>query len=481
MRRTFQAIGALSAAEATLPALDEDWLLGIFYGHAAIRVDLLCEWVERVPGTDPAAMADQTFSAIPDGYVSGARYYPRVLRRSLVPFIQGRRLILEDHARMAAFHAQAIPAIAQATEIASRKWLQHGIDAWSESLYRQTLVTMGTVQPVADRLITLAGGVDVSGQELMAGYGGHEETRAVSDAWACSRGRLDLATFIERHGYHGWRSGELSSTVWREDHPPVHKLIESYRAKNEDADPDRAEHERTKRRRGLEAAFLSALPRSRRPQGRVVLALAARYVPLRGVGKVSFLRGVDISRAASRRLGTPLAENGRLDDPEDVFYLTRDELLETWPADARDLVASRREQRRSYDQLAIPQSFVGIPPAEAPEVDSDAETITGTPAGPGIVEGLARVVTNSQDAHVEEGEILIAHDTDPGWASLMFLSAGLVADIGGIMSHTAVVARELALPCVVNTKHASRILKTGDRIRVDGTRGHIQILDRSLT
>lgn len=481
VRRTFHMIGALSAGEATLPSAEEDWLLGIFYGHAAIRVDLLCEWVERVPGTDPMAMAEQTFSAIPEGYTSRAqyRYYPRVLTRSLVPFIHGRRLILEDHARMAATHAQAIPAIPQASEAASRKWLHLGITAWSESLYRQTLVTMGTVQPVADRLITLADRVGVSGQELMAGYGGHEETRAVNDAWACSRDRLDLATFIQRHGYHGWRSGELSSKVWREDHAPVHKLIDSYRAKSEDADPQIAEQQRMQRRRELEAAFLAALPLTRRPQGRLVLALAARYVPLRGVGKVSFLRGVDIARAASRRLGALLAQDGQLDHPEDVFYLTRDELLGTWPTNAKQLVATRRERRSRYNQLAIPQSFAGVPATETPVIDPNAETISGTAAGPGVVEGLARVVTNPEDAHVEEGEILVAHDTDPGWASLMFLSAGLIADIGGIMSHTAVVARELAIPCVVNTKHASRTINTGDRIRLDGNSGHIQILQRS--
>jgi pyruvate,water dikinase len=380
---------------------------------------------------------------------------------------------------MAAMHAQAIPAIAEASETAARAWLQRGIAAWSESLYRQTLVTMGAVQPVADQLITLADTVGISGQELMAGYGGHEETRAVNDAWACSRDRLELATFIQRHGYHGWRSGELSSKVWREDHSPVHKLIDGYRAKSDDADPEHGEQQRMKRRRELEAAFLRALPATRRPRGRLVLELAARYVPLRGVGKVSFLRGVDIARAASRRLGVLLAQDGRLQDPEDVFYLTRDELLGTWPSIAQDLVASRRERRTRYDQLAIPQSFRGVAPTTTPEIDSDTETIDGTAAGPGVVEGLARVITNPDDAHVEEGEILIAHDTDPSWASLMFLSAGLVADIGGIMSHTAVVARELAIPCVVNTKHATRTLKTGDRIRLDGTRGQVHILHRA--
>lgn len=82
-------------------------------------------------------------------------------------------------------------------------------------------------------------------------------------------------------------------------------------------------------------------------------------------------------------------------------------------------------------------------------------------------------------AELEPGEILVARDTDPAWASLMFLSAGLIADIGGVMSHTAVVARELGLPCVVSTRNATRILHTGDRVRLDGTHGSVRIVERA--
>jgi len=480
VRRAFQTIGALSAHEATMPDRIEDSVIGVFYGHAAIRVDLLCQWVERVPGTDGEAMARDAFSAVPEGYVSRAqpRYYPRVLARSLVPFFVGPRLIVEDQRRVEGLYEQALAAIPEASEQACRRWLAVGAASWKESLYRQVLVTLGTIQPMMDRLISLADQAGVSGQELMAGYGGHEETQAVTDAWACSRGQLDVDAFTARHGFHGWRSGELSATVWREDNTPVHQLVDRYKSKDDDADPAQAEHARATRRAALEADFLAKLPRARRAPARIVLKLAARYVPLRGVGKVSFLRGVDIVRAAARRLGELLAADGRLDDPGDVFYLTFQELEVGLPDNARELIAARRADRARYEQLAVPQSFRGYPQTGLPPIDPDAELIEGTAAGPGIVEGLARVVVSPEHAPVEEGEILIAHDTDPSWASLMFLSAGLVADIGGIMSHTAVVARELSIPCVVNTKHASRSLQTGDRIRLDGTRGLVEILER---
>jgi len=481
MRRTFNSIGALSSQEAVLPARREDSLIGIFYGHSAIRVDLLCEWVERIPGTDSAAMAEQTFSAVPEGYVSRAqrRYYPRVAARSLTPFVKGPRLILEDYEHVELIYADAMRILPTASDDVCRRWLFDGAALWSESLYRQALVTLGTVQPAADLLIRLADLAGVSGHELMAGYGGHLETQMVIDAWACSRDELDIDTFVARHGYHGWRSGEISSKVWREDYSPVVQLIDGYRAKPDDANPAIADCERREQRQRLEAEFLAGLPAHRRLQGRFALKMAARYVPLRGVGKVSFLRGVDIVRAAARRLGQNLSAAGVLADAEDIFYTTIEEHRAGLPANIAELIAERRRTRQRYEGLAIPQSFRGLPSIVRPHVDGDAVAIEGTGASPGVVVGLARVVTDPADAYIEEGEILVAHDTDPGWASMMFLSSGLVADIGGIMSHTAVVARELGIPCIVNTKHASRTLKTGDRIMIDGASGCIEILERA--
>jgi rifampicin phosphotransferase len=481
MRRTFNTIGALSSQEAVLPDRSEDSLIGIFYGHTSIRVDLLCSWAERIPGTDSAAMAQQTFSAVPEGYVSRAqrRYYPRVAARSLTPFVKGPRLILEDHKRVERTYAEAMRVLPTASDDICRRWLFDGAAMWSESLYRQALVTLGTVQPASDMLIRLADLAGVSGHELMAGYGGHLETQTVSDAWACSRRELDIDTFIARHGYHGWRSGEISSKVWREDRTPVLELVDQYRAKSDDANPAIGERERRERRAQLEAEFLAGLPAHRRLQGRLALKMAARYVPLRGVGKVSFLRGVDIVRGAARRLGENLAAAGVFADAEDIFFTTIEEHRAGLPANIAELIAERRRIRQRYEAMAIPQSFRGIPPIVRPHIDDNAVAIQGTGASPGVVVGLARVVTSPAEACIEEGEILVAHDTDPGWASMMFLSSGLVADIGGIMSHTAVVARELGIPCIVNTKHASRSLNTGDKIMIDGASGSIEILERS--
>ena len=105
--------------------------------------------------------------------------------------------------------------------------------------------------------------------------------------------------------------------------------------------------------------------------------------------------------------------------------------------------------------------------------------ITGIGVSAGVVEGVARVVLEPDFAEIEPDEILVSPTTNPSWSSIMFVSAGLVVDIGGALSHAAVVARELGLPCVVNTQVGSRVINTGDRLRLDGKEGTVEILERA--
>jgi len=481
MRSAFHAIGALSKAEVQLPADKKDWMLGIFYGRASLSVSMVCAWTERVPGTDPVAAAEQIFSARPKNYEPRSRwaYYPRVLAKSGLPVFRVKAMVAQDRQDAETFRAAALAELPDADRARTLALFEDALALHLRCLSTQTLLTMTVVQPIVDQLLKLASSVGVSGEELMAGYGGHDETAAVSDMWAVSRGRLDLETFIARHGFHAWAEGELSSTSWREDTAHVERLIASYAARGDDADPAIAENARMANRILLEEQFLAALPRAKRPVGRVVLKLAKTFVPPRGIAKGSFVQVLDVVRAAARRLGEHYVAAGRLDDREDVFYLVLEEIREGLPADVREVVAGRRAERAIYEAMEVPSVFDGVPVPIPIVPEQGEDVIVGTGASPGVVEGRARVVTSPDQAHVEPGEILVARDTDPSWASLMFLSSGLVADIGGVMSHTAIVARELSLPCVVNTGNASKTLRTGDLIRVNGSTGAIEVLERT--
>jgi phosphohistidine swiveling domain-containing protein len=185
-------------------------------------------------------------------------------------------------------------------------------------------------------------------------------------------------------------------------------------------------------------------------------------------------------------LGEVLAASGRLPDADLVFFFDRAELRRVvGDADVAELVDRARQRRQALpfqQALEFDDVSVGRPApilSRAPSTFTDGE-ILGRPASRGIVEGVVRVAKSIQDARdVQRGEILVAPVTDVGWTPYFTVIAALVTDIGSSVSHGAVVAREYGLPCVVNTLVATQVLKTGDRVRVDGDRGLVTRLETS--
>jgi phosphohistidine swiveling domain-containing protein len=202
---------------------------------------------------------------------------------------------------------------------------------------------------------------------------------------------------------------------------------------------------------------------------------------MRGIAKRSFLQALDVARVSARRIGEHLEREGILDAAEDVWFLTADELGGAVPTDARELVARRRDRRKTYLGLDIPSDWAGMPEPLARQTAAAAssEAIHGVGVSPGVVEGRARVLTSPDFSEVRPDEILVAPTTDPGWSSIMFISSALVVDIGGALSHAAVVAREMNIPCVVNTRNGTSRLRTGDHLRVDGSAGTVEIMQRA--
>ncbi len=108
--------------------------------------------------------------------------------------------------------------------------------------------------------------------------------------------------------------------------------------------------------------------------------------------------------------------------------------------------------------------------------DLPAGALVGLPVSAGTIEGRARIILDIADADVEAGDILVTVHTDPSWSPLFVAISGLVTEVGGLMTHGAVVAREYGLPAVVGVEHATRLIEDGQRIRVNGTDGYIEIL-----
>ena len=481
-RAAFYAMGAVPAAERCIPARAEDRFINVFYGRPAARVGYLASIGDRMPGTSAEAIATQLLGSVPPGFESRPtrRRYPMVAARLPKTFATMPTVVRRARRETDAWWRAELARTSALEADAARAQLRAAISRFERNVAIQGTALIACIQGVYDQLSRLASAIGVDSAALMCGQGSHEETAVVADLWAMSRDRLDLGRFLDRHGYHGPGEGEISGRVWRENPAPVEALLDGYRAMADDADPARSEAGRAEERRRLEASVLAALPATRRPGARAVLRLARTYLPLRGVGKVAFLQSLDVARAAARRLGGHLATSGVLSDPEDVFFLTAGELLDGLPADPAGAVAGRRARHKEYDGLRIPNMFRGDPEPEpaADRGDAASVVLSGVGASPGVVEGRVVVVTDPASAEVEPGDILVAHTTDPSWASLMFLCQALVVDIGGLLSHAAVVARELGIPCVMGTEHGTRTLRTGDRCRVDGGTGAVEVLER---
>ncbi|GGK24579.1 putative phosphoenolpyruvate synthase [Streptomyces camponoticapitis] len=182
-----------------------------------------------------------------------------------------------------------------------------------------------------------------------------------------------------------------------------------------------------------------------------------------------------------------LAEAGRLvragvlPEEEDIFYLTFQELHEVARSHQVDdgLVRRRKDAFRSYHALIPPRVLTSDGEAVTGAYRRDdvpAGALAGLPVSAGTVEGRARVVLDMAEADLEAGDILVTAFTDPSWSPLFVGIAGLVTEVGGLMTHGAVIAREYGLPAVVGVERATRLIRDGQRIRVHGTDGHVEIL-----
>ncbi|WP_327576156.1 MULTISPECIES: rifamycin-inactivating phosphotransferase [unclassified Streptomyces] len=170
-----------------------------------------------------------------------------------------------------------------------------------------------------------------------------------------------------------------------------------------------------------------------------------------------------------------------LSEKEDVFYLTFQELHDAARSHQMDdqLIHRRKEAFRSYHALTPPRVLTSDGEALTGAYRRDdvpAGALIGVPVSAGTIEGRARVILDMAEADLEAGDILVTAFTDPSWSPLFVGIAGLVTEVGGLMTHGAVIAREYGLPAVVGVEHATRLIRDGQRIRVHGTDGYVEIL-----
>jgi phosphohistidine swiveling domain-containing protein len=223
-------------------------------------------------------------------------------------------------------------------------------------------------------------------------------------------------------------------------------------------------------------------------KARRVRWLACRMRALAGLRespKFWAVRTMSLVRAALLVSGADLVQAGVLERAGDLFFLRLPELRALAAGEERGwrgLVSQRRqvyareERRAQVPRLLLSDGQAFYEGVSAPGEELDG-VLVGSPVSPGVAEGRVRVVLDPHAAQLAPGEILVCPGTDPAWTPLFLAAGGLVMETGGLMTHGSVVAREYGIPAVVGVTRASDRLKTGQRVRVDGTAGQVILLD----
>jgi pyruvate,water dikinase len=438
---------------------------GIALGRPVVSVDVSIAQVARMPGYDPDAFAEQYFGLAPTGPPTPTTTSPALLARvggkAPAALVRLGRRVERSAAESERWWSGVVGGHAPADPVALLlECRRHFVDAMAI----HTLVGM-LCQGAYERASALAGEL---APRIVSTDGALAEARVAADLWAVAHGALAMDAFVGRHGFHGPNEGELLSPSWREDPAPVLAAAEGWAGAAVDQSPDAAAARRTADRVAAQEELLGRLSRARRPGAHVLLAAARRLIGQREVGKAAFLRHLDAARFAARALGS------------DAMWCTLEELqLGTRPADAE--LTRRQARRDELLSLELPLSWVGDPEPLADSMPSPPEpagaVVVGLGASPGVVRGRARVVIDPTRLGEPIGpdEVLVARTTDPSWVTLFLTAGALVIDVGGPLSHGAIIARELGVPCVIGTGDGTTRIAEGADVVVDGTTGTVTI------
>jgi pyruvate,water dikinase len=292
-----------------------------------------------------------------------------------------------------------------------------------------------------------------------------------------------LERFLQRHGHRCMVEAELLYPRWVEAPTQVITSLATYLAMP--VAPAAVSADAARRREEATALVERQLSWWQRRSFRQTLARVQRFTRLRDNGQHYVVKLLLPMRHLYAELGARWAARGWLAAAEDIFFLVAEELTAVAAAgdpvttglDLRQRAAARRAAYEYWFTQPTPDALdaQGAPVAVAA---SSGNVLTGMAASPGQVTGRARVVlTPAEAAALQPGDILVTRATDPGWTPVFSLIGGAVLEIGGTLSHGAIVAREYGLPAVVNTPQATQRIRDGQRIEVDGTRGLVILHD----
>jgi phosphohistidine swiveling domain-containing protein len=494
-------------------------VLGFFFHRPYVNVSLLVDAASRTPGMTPDTVLEE-FVGKPDATT------PAVTVRDFMPHRVPR---LGRVAWTVLRHATALPARIEDCQRAaksdaaqvSQQWLAEASDEvllehvrMSDELGAPSVVhvwasTLASVAFTQLRRRTSSWLQDTDGalaSELVTGierlpsaepalalhalskkvaaspalaelFRGNADDATLLDALRGDPLHADLALFVQQYGHRGVAEAELNRPCWREDPTQLISLMRNNLRPGAVTQVDLRERQKRAHREAM--SRLDGLSWWRRRWLRLLIDRARVGFLQRETMKDLVIRRLDRSRLVYREINRRLVSRGLTSSPDDIFFLLWDEVKSLVNGarskeDTARVIDQRRRDYRWSRQVEVPKlqqnTARTLDGADAPA----GLKLDGMGVSPGRVTGVARVVTDPRSsAYIEPGEILVAPVTDVAWTPLFAQAAGLVVEVGGLLSHGSIVAREYGVPAVVGVAGATRTIQTGDRISLDGATGRV--------
>jgi pyruvate,water dikinase len=298
-----------------------------------------------------------------------------------------------------------------------------------------------------------------------------------------------FARVLEEYGFRGVNEWEIAAPSWEIRPDVLRRAVAAVKAGGADRDPDSV-------REAALWKFEQDGVREQFSELDLWLARCNVWMGIRERTKATCVLTINEMRLDALEIGRRLVADGRLESADQIYFLTFDEFRAAARSRVVDLVRVHARQAAKEELLRYQEPLFAIageiPPVEEWPLKSaanetvtgavDQEVVTGAAGSPGVATGRARVVLDAYaDDPTEPGEVLVAPITDPGWLPLFVGAVAVVCDMGGELSHTMIVSRDLGIPAVVGAVGATSAIKTGDLVEVDGSNGRVRILERALT
>lgn len=398
--------------------------------------------------------------------------------------------IVEDIQQLKKTMSESLPAIM--TGMNASAWLNEKMNEWlgeanvadtlSQSVQNNITSEMGfalldiadVIRPYPEVIAYLEHTKDDNFLDELVKFGGGKETRQAIDA------------FLDKYGMRCVGEIDIAKTRWSEKPitlvPIILSNIKSFEPGESRRKFEQGRMQAQKKEQDLLDRLMS-LPdgEHKAAETKRMIELVRNFSGYREYPKYHMISRYFIYKKALLKEAEQLAQAGVIQEKEDVFYLSFEELRETVREKKLDytIITQRKDKYKTYEKMSPPRVITSdgeILSGSYKRKNIPPGAIAGLPVSSGVIEGRARVILKIEDADLEEGDILVTPFTDPSWTPLFLSIKGLVTEVGGLMTHGAVIAREYGLPAIVGVDNATKLIKDGQWIRVHGTEGYIEIL-----